>query len=102
MIHANTISITYYIKTQVNIRIGIVSVYTMWLATLFRPQSLIPQTSPPENPVYKHNNQLDILFAKKKSNIICPSSLSNTNVIQVSMLIFVSPHNFHDLRCKLC
>ena len=37
----------------------------MWLATLFRPQSLIPQTSPPENPVYKHNNQLDILFAKK-------------------------------------
>ena len=76
MIHANTISITQYIKTQVNIRIGIVSVYTMWLATLFRPQSLIPQTSPPENPVYKHNNQLDILFAKKNLilfvHLLCP------------------------------
>ena len=56
MIHANTIPITQYIKNQVNIRIGIVSVYTMWLATLFRPESLIPHTSPRENPVYKHNN----------------------------------------------
>ena len=74
----------------------------MWLATLFRLESLIPQTSPRENPLYKHNNQLDILFAKKISNIICPSSLSNTNIIQVSVLIFISPHNFHHLPCKLC
>ena len=48
----------------------------MWLATLFRRESLIPQTSPRENPLYKHNNQLDILFAKKKLilfvHLLCP------------------------------